>query len=145
MIRWETIVIALIASAVGVLPGATLARALGSAMSDRGIAPEDMQVAIGAIPVLIAMASSVLTALLAVAAAGRRAGRVRPTVALQESGGAGRLIGPLRAVAGLVSFAGAAALLAVAASSGDPTTAADLAAGVSFALVLATAFLGPLI
>jgi putative ABC transport system permease protein len=145
MIRWETILIALVASAVGVIPGAAIARELAHAMSERGLAPEDMHVAIGVVPVMAAIASSVLTALLAVAAAGRRAGRVRPTVALQESGGAARLIGPLRVVAGLVSLAGAVALLGAAAASGDPASAADLAVGVSFALVLATTFLGPLI
>jgi putative ABC transport system permease protein len=145
MIRWETISIALVASAVGVIPGAALARGLGHAMSGRGIAPENMHIAIGAIPVMAAIASSVLTALLAVAAAGRRAGRVRPTVALQESGGAARLIGPLRVTAGLVSIAGAGALLGAAVASGDPASAADKAVGVSFALVLATTFLGPVI
>src|SRR4051794_8626189 len=120
MIRWETISIALVASAVGVIPGAALARALGHAMSQRGLAPEDMVVAVSAIPVIVAIASSVLTALLAVAAAGRRAGRVRPTVALQESGGTARLIGPARVIAGLVCLAGAIALLGVASASGDP-------------------------
>src|SRR3954453_12497828 len=105
MIRWESIFNALIASAVCDVPGAALARELGHAMSERGIAPEDMHVAIGAVPVIAAIASSVLTARLAGAAAGRRAGRVRPTVALQESGGAARLIGPLRVVAGLMSLA----------------------------------------
>jgi putative ABC transport system permease protein len=50
MIRWETVMVALLASIVGVIPGALFAGALGHALSDRGIAPEDMQVTIGAVP-----------------------------------------------------------------------------------------------
>ena len=144
MIRWETMVIALLASAAGIVPGALLAEALGGALSDRGIAPEDMQVTIGAVPAIAAVASTVLTALVAVAAAGRRAARVRPTLALQESAAEPRLIGPVRVVAGLLATAGAFALLAVAVTS-DSTSAADLAAGTSLVLVVAVALLGPLV
>src|SRR3954471_21542013 len=111
MIRWETIIVALLASVVGVLPGALFAEVRGHALSQRGIAPEDMVVTVGAIPVITAIGSSVLTALIAVAAAGRRAARVRPTVALQESGGTARLVGPLRVLGGLVVAAGAFGLL----------------------------------
>ena len=145
MIRWETMIVALLASAVGVIPGAVLAGVLGSALSNRGIAPEDMEVAIGVVPVIAAVGSAVLTALIAVAAAGRRAARVRPTVALQESASEPRLIGPVRVIAGLVATAGAFALLAVAVASGDSTSAADLAAGTSLVLVVAVALLGPLL
>src|SRR4051794_33590877 len=145
MIRWETVLVGLVASAAGVLPGALLAGALGHALSDRGIAPEDMHVAVGAVPIVVAIASSVLTALLAVAAAGRRAARVRPTLALRESAGTARLIGPLRALAGIGAIAGAIGLLIAAAASNNPTSASEMAAGTSFALVLATAFLGPLV
>ena len=145
MIRWEIIVVALLASVAGVIPGAALAGWLGGALSDRGIAPEDMEVTVGAVPVVAAVGSSVITALIAVAAAGRRAARVRPTLALQESASEPRLIGPARLIAGLLVAAGGAALLAVAVASGDSTSAADLAAGTSFLLVIAVALLGPLV
>src|SRR3954468_10702908 len=145
MIRWETLVVALLASAVGVVPGAFFAGALGHALPERGIAPEGMEVTIGAIPVIVTIASSVVTALIAVAAAGRRAARVRPTVALQESGGSRRLIGPLRVLAGMAMAAVGFGMLAAATAAGDPSTGADIATGASFAFVIASAMLGPLI
>jgi len=145
MIRWEILVVALLASAAGLIPGALLAGWLGNALSDRGIAPEDMEVTVGALPVIAAVGSSVLTALIAVAAAGRRAARVRPTLALQESAAEPRLIGPVRVLAGLLTAAAGAALLAAAVASGDSTSAADLATVTSFLLVIAVALLGPLV
>src|SRR3954452_18517503 len=145
MIRWETILVALLASAVGVVPGALFSNVLGHALSQRGIAPEDMQVAVGAIPVIAAIGSSVLTALIAVAAAGRRAARVRPTVALQESGGSRRLIGPLRVLAGVAMATVGVGMLGIATAGRDPSSAADMATGASFAFVMAAAMLGPLI
>ena len=145
MIRWETLVVALLASAVGIVPGALLAHVLGGALSDRGIAPEDMEVAVGAIPVIAAVASTVVTALIAVAAAGRKAARVRPTLALQESAAEPRLIGPVRLILGVLATAGAFGVLAVAAASGDATSTADLAVLTSLVLVVAIALLGPLV
>jgi putative ABC transport system permease protein len=145
MIRWEIIVVALLASVAGLIPGAALAGWLGGALSDRGIAPEDMEVTVGAVPVIAAVGSSVLTALIAVAAAGRRAARVRPTLALQESASEPRLIGPVRVLAGLLTMAGGIGLLAVAVASGDSTSTADLAALTSLLLVVAVALLGPLV
>lgn len=145
MIRWETLVVALLASVAGLIPGAALAGWLGGALSERGVAPEDMEVTVGAIPAIAAIGSSVLTALVAVAAAGRRAARVRPTLALQESAREPRLIGPVRGVAGLLVTAGGVGLLAVAVASGDSTSAADLAAISSLVLVVAVALLGPLV
>ena len=145
MIRWETIVVALLASAAGIVPGALLASTLGGALSDRGIAPEDMHVTLGAVPAIAAVASTVFTALIAVAAAGRRAARVRPTLALQESAAEPRLIGPVRLLAGLLAATAAFGLLATAAASGDSTSAADLAAVTSLILVVAVALLGPLV
>jgi putative ABC transport system permease protein len=144
MIRWEAVLVGLVASLAGVVPGALMASALGHALSARGIAPEDMVVSPGIVPAIAAVGGSVLTALIAVAAAGRRAARVRPTQALQESAAEPRLIGPVRIVAGLLTLAGAAGLIAVSATS-DSSTAADAAVGISFALVLAVAFLGPIL
>lgn len=145
MIRWEALVVGLLAAAAGVVPGALFAGALGHALSDRGIAPEDMEVVPGLLPVVAAVGSTVLTALVAVAAAGRRAARVRPTLALQETAAEPRLIGSARLVAGLVTIAGAGGLLAVSAASERPSAVADAAVGVSFAFVVAVALLGPLV
>ena len=144
MIRWEALLVALVASAVGVVPGALMAGALGHALSERGIAPEDMVVSPGIVPVVAAVGTTVLTAMLAVAAAGRRAARVRPTQALQDSATERRLIGPGRVIAGLLAGAAAAGLIALSVTA-DAQTASDAAVGSSFALVLAVAFLGPIL
>jgi putative ABC transport system permease protein len=145
MIAWEALLVGLLASAVGVVPGAWLAQELGSALADRGIAPEDMEVTAGIIPVLAAVASSVLTAMLAVVAAGRRAARVEPTRALQDSAAEPRMLGPARLLLGLGALGGGLALLAVSLGSTDADTVSATAAGTSLALVLAVAFLGPVV
>ena len=145
MIRWEALLVALAASAVGVVPGALLAGALGHALSNRGIAPEDMEVTAGVIPVIAAVGGTVVTALVAVAAAGRRAARVRPTQALQESAAEPRLISPWRILAGLIAIGASLAFMLASAASDSPNGVADAAVGVSFGLVLAVAFLGPLV
>jgi putative ABC transport system permease protein len=78
-----------------------------------------------------------------VLAAGRRAARVRPTLALQDSAVEPRLLGPIRVLGGLVALGGGIALLIVSTSTtGD--TASTTAAVTAFVLVIAAAFLGPL-
>jgi putative ABC transport system permease protein len=145
MIGWEALLIGLVASTVGLIPGAALAKALGSALSSRGIAPEDLEVAVGIFPALAAVGCSVLTALIAVAAAGRRAARVEPTLALRESSLEPRMIGPVRLLGGLLSLGASLALLWIATSGGDVNSASDAAAGVSLTLVVAVAFLSPVL
>ena len=52
----ETLLVALAAALVGILPGAALAGLLGHALAGHGIAPEDMKVGLGLIPMLVAVA-----------------------------------------------------------------------------------------
>ncbi len=144
MIAWEALVVALVASAAGLAPGLMLARALGGALVRHGIGPEDLQVAFGIVPAIVTVACTALTALVAVVAAGRRAARVHPTQALQESSAEPASIGRIRLGAGVLALAGAGVLLGTAATSGDPNVAADTATVSAFALVLATALLGPI-
>jgi putative ABC transport system permease protein len=145
MIGWETTIVAIVASACGLLPGAALAHVLGGALSDHGVAPEAMVVHTGWLPALAAVASCVLTATVAVAAAGRRAARVKPVRAMRESASEPRLIGPLRLLAGALALAGAGAVLIIVLAGDDPLAAADAAVGVAAALVAATVLLGPLV
>ena len=63
-----------------------------------------MHVVAGPVPVIVAVGSAVLTALVAVIAAGRRAARVQPTRALAESSAEPRLIGPLRMLGAVVAL-----------------------------------------
>src|SRR5204863_3637982 len=93
----------------------------------------------------VAIAGSVLTAWLAVWVAARRAARIAPTRALQDASVERRLIGPVRAMGGLLALGGATALLMVSMSASNPDTAAVTAACISFVLVIAAACLGPLV
>ena len=145
MIAWEALAVGLVASIAGVAPGVLLARALGGALSARGIGPEDLHVAAGIVPVIVTVATTALTALVAVLAAGRRAARVHPTRALQESSAEPASIGRIRLAAGLLVLGGGSVLLATSATSGDAVVAADTATVSAFALVLATALLGPVV
>jgi putative ABC transport system permease protein len=145
MIGWEALLLALTASLVGLVPGAALGGALGRAFADRGIAPEDMAIHAGPLPAAAAVSAGVLTAWLAVWVAARRAARVQPTRALQDAAVEHRLIGPARVVGGLLALGGAAALLMVSMSAQSLDTAAVTAACISFVLVLAAAFLGPVV
>jgi putative ABC transport system permease protein len=141
----ETLLVALAASAAGILPGAALAGVLGNALVDHGIAPEGMKVGLGLIPALIAVSGTVFTAQAAVLAAGRRAARVRPTQALAQSAAEPRLLGVMRLLGGVAAAAGAVALLTLSGTSTDADTTSGLAAGASVTMVIAVALLGPLV
>ena len=80
MIAWEAVIVALVASAAGIWPGAILGRALGHALVHHGIAPTNLSVTVDWLPVAATILGGVTAALLAVLAAGRRAARVPPTL-----------------------------------------------------------------
>jgi putative ABC transport system permease protein len=145
MIAWETLVVGLLASAAGVVPGTLLASTLGGTLAARGIAPEDLHVAPGPVPVIATVAITALTAMVAVVAAGRRAARVQPTQALQESAAEPPRIGGLRLGLGVLALGVGSVLLTTSATSGNPTAAADTATVSAFVLILATALLGPIV
>ena len=65
-----------------------------------------------------------MAALLAVLAAGRRAAKVPPTLALANAAVEPRLLGPGRVIGGLIALAGAAPLFAVSTTTSSPDTAA---------------------
>ena len=145
MVAWETLVVGLVASAMGVLPGVALAGALLQALAGRGVAPEDAQASLGLVPVICTVAGTAACALVAAIGAGRRAARVRPTQALADTATEPRGIGVVRCGAGVLALGGALALVTTAAASSDANGAADAATVSAFVLILATALLGPLI
>src|SRR3954452_18232900 len=107
MISWEAVIIGLIGSAVGIWPGLILGRKLAEGLVDHGVAPPNLVVGAGGLPIAAAVAGGVLAALLAVLAAGRRAARVPPTHALTEAAVEPRLLGPGRLIGGLSGRPGA--------------------------------------
>ncbi|HST33303.1 MAG TPA: FtsX-like permease family protein [Solirubrobacteraceae bacterium] len=143
MIAWEAAVVGLVGSAAGVWLGSILGRELGHALVRHGIAPWNFSVSVDALPIAAAVGGGVVTALLAVLAAGRRAARVSPTIALGEAAVEPRLLGPGRVIGGAVALAGAVPLFAVAASTSAPDTAAATSEMTALFLIVAVGFLGP--
>ena len=112
---------------------------------DHGIAPPNLTVSAGWLPIAAAVGGGVMAALLAVLAAARRAARVPPTHALTDAAVEPRLIGPGRMIGGLLALAGAAPLFAVSTTTGAPDTAAATSEMTALFLVAAVGFLGPLV
>src|SRR5215207_3375406 len=145
MIAWEAAIVGLVGSAAGIWPGAILGRALADGLVDHGIAPPNLTVGAGWLPIAAAIGGGVMAALLAVLAAGRRAARVPPTHALTEAAVEPRLLGPGRVIGGLLALAGAAPLFAVSATTSAPDTAAATSEMTALFLVAAVGFLGPIV
>ena len=145
MIAWEAAIVGLVGSAIGLWPGAKIGRALADGLVDHGIAPPNLDVTAGWLPIAAAVGGGVLAALLAVLGAGRRAARVPPTLALSDAAVEPRLLGPGRVIGGLVALAGAAPLFAVSTTTSAPDTAAATSEMTALFLVVAVGCLGPLV
>jgi putative ABC transport system permease protein len=85
MIAWEAAIVGLVGSAAGVWPGTILGRELGHALVRHGIAPPNLSVTVDWLPITAAVGGGVIAALLAVLAAGGRAARMPPTLALSDA------------------------------------------------------------
>lgn len=146
MTVFETVVVAVIASVVGAVPGVFGARLLGDMMSRQGIAPPALSVPPGWLPILVSVAAVTVTAAVAAFAAGVRAARVPPVLALAESAPQPRRLGRTRLVLGVVTLGAGAALVAAAAAAGAASPASvGAAGGAAFVFVIGVALLGPLI
>jgi len=145
MIAWEAGLVALIGSAAGIWPGTVLGRDLAHALVRHGIAPPNFELHTDWLPAAAVIGCSVATALLAVLAAGRRAAKVPPTLALTDAAVEPRLLGPGRIVGGLLAIAGAVPLFAVATTTTTPETAAATSEMTAIMLVVAVGFLGPVV
>ena len=84
LIAGEALIVSLAATALGVLTGRPLALAIVDLLVDRGVAPEGFALGSSLIPLAAAVGAGIGIAQLAVVAAARRAGRVRPAEALRE-------------------------------------------------------------
>ena len=144
MIAWEAALVGLAGSAAGVWPGILLDHALGRAFVRHGIAPPTFAVRTDWLPAAAAVLGGVTISLLAVLAAGRRAARVPPTLALTDASVEPRLLGPGRVVGGLIGLAGAVPLFAVSTTTSTPETAAATSELTAICLVVAVGFLGPI-
>ena len=145
MIAWEAAIVALVGSAAGIWPGIVLGRALAHGLMRHGIVPPNFTLTYDWLPAAAAIVGGVAAALLAVLAAGRRAARVPPTLALTDATAEPRLLGPGRVIGGLVALAAAVPLFAVSATTTAPDTAAATSELNAIFLVVAAAFLGPIV
>src|SRR5437763_1929726 len=145
MIAWEATIVALVGSAAGIWPGIVLGRSLGHALARHGIAPPDVTVHADWVLAAAVIACGVATTLLAVLAAGRRAARIPPTLALGDAAVEPRLVGPGRIIGGLLALAGAVPLFAVSTTTSTPETAAATSEMTAICLVVAVGFLGPIV
>jgi putative ABC transport system permease protein len=145
MIAWEAAIVALAGSAAGIWPGIVAGRALAHALVRHGIEPSNFTLHYDWLPAAAAIGGGVATALLAVLAAGRRASRVPPTLALTDAASEPRLLGPGRVIGGLLALAGAVPLFMVSTTTTAPQTAAATSEMSAIFLVVAAAFLGPVV
>jgi putative ABC transport system permease protein len=145
MIGWEAAIVALIGSVAGLWPGMQLGHALGHGLVDHGIAPENFALHTDWLPAAAVVGCAVATALFAVLAAGRRAAKVPPTLALTDAAVEPRLLGPGRIIGGLLAIAGAVPLFMVATTTSTPETAAATSEMTAIFLVVAVGFLGPVV
>jgi putative ABC transport system permease protein len=144
MIAWEAAIVALIGSAAGIWPGIVVGRALAPALVRHGIAPANFTLNYDWLPAAAVIGCAVTTSLLAVLAAGRRAARVPPTLALTDAAVEPRLLGPGRIAGGLLALAGAVPMFTVATTTSTPGTAAATSEMTAIFLVVAVGFLGPI-
>jgi putative ABC transport system permease protein len=121
MIAWEAAIVALVGSAAGIWPGIVLGRALARGLMRHGIVPPNFTLGYDWLPAAAAILGGVAAALLAVLAAGRRAARVPP------------------------ALAAAVPLFTVSATTSTPETAAATSELNAIFLVVAAAFLGPIV
>jgi len=145
MIAWEAAIVALIGSAAGIWPGIVFGRALAHGLMGHGIVPPNYTLAYDWLPAAAAIAGGVAAALIAVLAAGRRAARVPPAHALTDAAVEPRLLGPGRLIGGLLALGGAVPLFTVSATTTTPETAAATSELSAIFLVVAAAFLGPIV
>src|SRR4051794_39467408 len=145
MIAWEAVIVSLVASAAGVVPGALLGKALARGFVRHEIAPPDFTVTAGWLPAAVAIVSGVTIALLAALAPGRRASRVAPTRALADAAVEPRGISLGRLIGGGIAIAAAVPLFSVSAVTHNPQTAAATSELNALFLVAAVGFLGPIV
>src|SRR6185437_5067169 len=143
MIAWEAAIVALVGSAAGIWPGIVLGRFIAHGLMSHGITPPNDVLRYDWLPAAAAIVGGVATALFAVLAAGRRAARVSPTLALTDAAAEPRLLGPGRIIGGLVALAAAVPLFLVSTTTTDPQTAAATSEINAVFLVVAAAFFGP--
>ncbi|WP_369217624.1 FtsX-like permease family protein [Streptomyces flavofungini] len=143
-IATETLLVAPVAAAVGLLPGIALADWWFGQLREKGAVPRGVELSVSYIPLVAAVGTAVLTALGAGYLAARRPSRIKPGQALSEAAVEPVRFGWIRTPLGLAATAGGAVFAGVAANTSGED-AANAALGVVMLFMLAVALLGPLV
>ncbi|MBM7167950.1 ABC transporter permease [Streptomyces sp. G44] len=143
-IATESLLVAPLAGAAGLLPGIALAHWWFGQLKEKGAIPEAVDLAVSAVPLAAAVGVALVTALLAGYLAARRPSRVKPGQALAEAAVERLPLGKIRTPIGVVALGGGVAFAGIAArTTGED--AANAALGVVMLFMLAMALLGPLV
>ena len=138
LIATEALFVSLVASALGLLAGRPLANALVDLLAGHGDVPAGFTPGHSWIPLVAALGMGVGIAQLAVVAAARRAGKVRPAEALREVAIEHGRLGWVRGLSGVLALGGGAAMALL--FKGEQASAFSIIAGIL--LAAGTALLG---
>lgn len=144
LVRWQVLLVTLACSPPGWIAGATGAQWFLHAVIVRDLAPAGDTVLANPLPMLVATGLTTVIGTLSAAAATRRVSKLPPAAAIVESLSATSRVGLPRVLAGLVTLGGGIAFCVIIASA-TPQRAADGALLDALILMVAVAFLGPLL
>ncbi|MEU7482661.1 FtsX-like permease family protein [Streptomyces sp. NPDC042319] len=121
MVLGETLVIAVVATALACIPGPRIGAWLLDAFAGAGVVPESIAFRAGWIPTAVGVAAALLTALGAAFLGARAASRTRPTEALAEASLQRRWFSVPRLIFALLFLGGGTALALVTANMDGPS------------------------
>ncbi|WP_129839748.1 ABC transporter permease [Streptomyces sp. RFCAC02] len=142
MIAGETLVLAVLATALARYPGERFGRWLLGEFADAGVVPDAIAYRAGSLPPVLGSATVLLTALAAALVAASGAARTRPAEALAEASVERRPFSRIRLVTGVLCLAGGA-LLARGTAGSDGPDAAGVATPAVMVWAAAVGLLGP--
>ncbi|MFF1644414.1 FtsX-like permease family protein [Streptomyces sp. NPDC058240] len=143
-IATESLLVAPLAGALGCLPGTALAEWWFGQLQDRGAVLESVTLHISWLPLAIAAATTMLTALGAGYLAARRPAKLKPGLALAQTAVERAPFGVIRTPLGIAALVGGVVLAGVAASTSGGDSA-NAALGVVMLFMVAVGLLGPVI
>ena len=143
VIKLETLTVAGIGAAIGVLPGLALGRIVLGIWRDKGVVPAMYDSDHGMMPAVVAVLATFMIGWAAARIAGARASRIRPIEALNESSVQRARLSVGRLMLGALCLAGTATVFKVAMSI-DPYLATALVPALVVLMFVVTAVLAPL-
>ncbi|WP_433174315.1 FtsX-like permease family protein [Actinoallomurus sp. CA-150999] len=143
LVRRQVLIVVSLVSPVGWAAGTLGAHRLLGALVERDLVPVGSRIPFTPVPAVAASVIALLLGTLSAVLAARPVCRVAPAVALGESVGGDRRVGPIRTPAGLLALGGGVAFCLFVARQ-PPDKAGQGALLATLALMAAVALLGPL-